>query len=90
MISFDQMRGDYPERFSRLWGEKGFKKIMNNGLYSPLCYFNHVSNVTCPGHAVLLTGSYPSQTGIVSNDFFDSPSGCTCYCTEDKSSPVKS
>jgi len=90
VISFDQMRGDYPERFSRLWGEKGFKKIMNNGLYSPLCYFNHVSNVTCPGHAVLLTGSYPSQTGIVSNDFFDSPSGCTCYCTEDKSSPVKS
>ncbi|MGA1250293.1 MAG: alkaline phosphatase family protein [Candidatus Kapaibacteriota bacterium] len=88
VISYDQMRGDYPEQFAQLWGEKGFKRIMKEGGYSPLCYFNHVSNVTCPGHAVLMTGSYPSQTGIVSNDFFDSKSGCMCYCTEDKSSPV--
>ena len=89
VISFDQMRGDYPENFSRFWGNRGFNRIMKEGAYSPLCHFNHVSNMTCPGHAVLLTGSYPSLTGIVSNDFFDSPSGCICYCTEDKKHPVK-
>jgi len=89
VISYDQMRGDYPENFSRFWGNKGFNRIMKEGAYSPLCHFNHVSNMTCPGHAVLLTGSYPSLTGIVSNDFFDSPSGCICYCTEDKKHPVK-
>jgi hypothetical protein len=83
------MRGDYPENFSRFWGNRGFNRIMKEGAYSPLCHFNHVSNMTCPGHAVLLTGSYPSLTGIVSNDFFDSPSGCICYCTEDKKHPVK-
>jgi hypothetical protein len=89
VISYDQMRGDYPESFSRFWGNRGFNRIMKEGAYSPLCHFNHVSNMTCPGHAVLLTGSYPSLTGIVSNDFFDSPSGCICYCTEDKKHPVK-
>ena len=89
VISYDQMRGDYPENFSRFWGNKGFNRIIKEGAYSPLCHFNHVSNMTCPGHAVLLTGSYPSLTGIVSNDFFDSPSGCVCYCTEDKKHPVK-
>ncbi|MFN9898806.1 MAG: alkaline phosphatase family protein, partial [bacterium] len=31
----------------------------------------------------------PSLTGIVSNDFFDTPSSCVCYCTEDKKHPVK-
>jgi hypothetical protein len=89
VISYDQMRGDYTEQFSRFWGEKGFKRIMKEGAYSPLCHFNHISNMTCPGHAVLMTGSYPSITGIVSNDFFDSPSACICYCTEDKKHPVK-
>jgi len=89
VISYDQMRGDFPEKFSRFWGKRGFNRIMKEGAYSPLCHFNHVSNMTCPGHAVLLTGSYPSMTGIVSNDFFDSPSGCICYCTEDKKHPVK-
>jgi arylsulfatase A-like enzyme len=89
VISYDQMRGDYPESFSRFWGNRGFNRIIKEGAYSPLCHFNHVSNMTCPGHAVLLTGSYPSLTGIVSNDFFDSPSGCICYCTEDKKHPVK-
>lgn len=88
VISFDQMRGDFPENFSRFWGKKGFNRIMKEGAYSPLCHFNHVSNMTCPGHAVLLTGSYPSLTGIVSNDFFDTPSACICYCTEDKKHPV--
>jgi len=89
VISYDQMRGDFPEKFSRFWGKKGFNRIMKEGAYSPLCHFNHVSNMTCPGHAVLLTGSYPSLTGIVSNDFFDTPSACICYCTEDKKHPVK-
>lgn len=88
VLSFDQMRGDFVERFSRNWGAKGFNRIIKEGSVSPLCYYNHISNMTCPGHAVILTGSYPSVTGIVSNDFFDSKLGCTCYCTEDKKHPV--
>jgi hypothetical protein len=44
--------------------------------------------MTCPGHAIILTGCYPSKTGIITNDFFDSPSSCFCYCVEDDNSPV--
>ena len=87
VISYDQMRGDYIERFNNILGDRGFKRLMKDGAHSPLCYYNHISNMTCPGHATLLTGCYPSKTGIVSNDFFDSPSACMCYCVEDKKSP---
>lgn len=88
VLSFDQMRGDFTERFSHNWGSKGFNRIMKEGSSSPLCYFNHISNMTCPGHAIILTGTYPSLNGIVSNDFFDTKLWCTCYCTEDKKHPV--
>ena len=88
VISYDQMRADYLERFSPIFSQDGFRKLESQGSSSPLCFYNHVSNMTCPGHAIILTGSYPSKTGIISNDFFDTPSSCFCYCVEDKKSPV--
>jgi predicted AlkP superfamily pyrophosphatase or phosphodiesterase len=88
VISYDQMRADYLERFSPIFSQDGFRKLESQGSSSPLCFFNHVSNMTCPGHAIISTGCYPSKTGIITNDFFDSPSSCFCYCVEDKKSPV--
>ena len=88
VISYDQMRADYIERFSPIFGQGGFRKLESQGSSSPLCFYNHVSNMTCPGHAIILTGCYPSKTGIITNDFFDSPSSCFCYCVEDDKSPV--
>lgn len=89
VISYDQMRGDYPEKWEGLWGKKGFNRIRNEGVHYTQCYFDHATNMTCPGHSVLMTGCYPAKTGIVSNDFYDKDRGKMCYCTADSLYPVR-
>lgn len=83
VMSFDQMRGDYPNRWGNLWSQQGFNRIIRQGAYFPQCYFNHASNITAPGHSVHLTGVYPWKSGIVSNDFFDRLAGRKLYCVQD-------
>lgn len=83
VMSFDQMRGDYIERFSKTWSTGGFNRLVREGAYFPNCYFGHASNITAPGHAVHLTGCYPHKTGIVSNDYYDRKAGLELYCVQD-------
>ncbi|TAE25492.1 MAG: alkaline phosphatase family protein [Candidatus Kapaibacterium sp.] len=83
VMSFDQMRGDYPNRWGHLWGQQGFNRVVRQGAYFPQCYFNHASNITAPGHSVHLTGVYPAKSGIVSNDYNDRTAGRKLYCVQD-------
>ncbi|MCS6807622.1 MAG: alkaline phosphatase family protein [Bacteroidota bacterium] len=83
IMSFDQMRGDYPRRWGHLWSQQGFNRIIRQGAYFPECYFNHASNITAPGHSVHLTGVYPWKSGIVGNDFYDRLAGRKLYCVQD-------
>lgn len=82
VISYDQMRGDYPERWGKLWGEKGFNRLKKEGRNFTNCYYNHANNMTCPGHSIIMTGCYPAKTGIVSNDFYDRNLQKHCYCVQ--------
>lgn len=83
VMSFDQMRGDYPSRWGNLWTQQGFNRIVRQGAYFPQCYFNHASNITAPGHSIHLTGTYPWKSGIVSNEFYDRVAGRQLYCVQD-------
>lgn len=83
VMSFDQMRGDYPNKWGNLWTQQGFNRIIRQGAYFPQCYFNHASNITAPGHSIHLTGVYPWKSGIVSNDFYDRAAGRQLYCVQD-------
>lgn len=85
LLSYDQMRGDYIERFRPFLRSDGFLKLADSGFNYTNCHYSHASNVTCAGHAVLMTGCNPWKTGIVSNDFFDRETQCNCYCTEEAS-----
>jgi predicted AlkP superfamily pyrophosphatase or phosphodiesterase len=89
VISYDQMRGDYPDKWQAFWGKKGFNRLRKEGVNFSQCYFDHATNMTCPGHAVLMTGCYPAKTGIVSNDFYDKDLEKMCYCTADSVYPVR-
>lgn len=82
VISYDQMRGDYAERWEKRWGQKGFNRLRKDGRNFTNCYYNHANNMTCPGHSIIMTGCYPAKTGIVSNDFFDRNLGKRCYCVQ--------
>jgi predicted AlkP superfamily pyrophosphatase or phosphodiesterase len=83
VLSFDQMRGDYIDRWKQFWGATGFNRLLKNGVHFTHCLSDHASNITAPGHAILMTGKYPHKTGIVSNDMYDRILGREQYCVED-------
>lgn len=63
-ITIDQLRGDYLEMFQHTFGEKGFKRLMNEGLvYTDLefdfPYLDRASTIT-----TIFTGANPSYHGI--------------------------
>lgn len=71
-ITIDQLRGDYLEYFKNSFGERGFKRLLNDGVV-----YNHVqfefSNIDqASSFATLFTGSNPcyhSITGMTRYDF---------------------
>lgn len=83
IVSFDQLRGDYPTSFSAYLGSRGFDRLRREGAWFPSCYFDHANLMTGPGHATLLTGCYPHRSGIPANDFCDENIGRRFYCSED-------
>ncbi|MEP6731539.1 MAG: alkaline phosphatase family protein [bacterium] len=76
LITIDQMRGDYLERFGpQLSG--GLGRLMRGGAWYTNAHHDHAITETAPGHATLLAGRFPRSTGIMANrvgvDDEDSP-----------------
>jgi hypothetical protein len=66
-ITIDQLRSDYLELFSSLYGDKGFNRLMRDGIYyRNLKYaFDNVDRSSAV--ATLYSGSYPAINGIIGN-----------------------
>src|SRR5262249_35618681 len=75
LIVVDQFRYDYLERFGDLFGGNGLKRLMNEGSFWVACNYDHMPTFTAPGHATLLTGAFPAETGIIMNEWPDLESG---------------
>src|SRR5271169_6659941 len=71
VIVIDQFRGDYLERYRDQFREGGFRVFLDRGAYFTDCNYDYANTRTGPGHATLLTGSYTSGHGIVSNEWWD-------------------
>src|SRR5271169_1115243 len=71
IIVIDQFRGDYLERYRDQFREGGFRVFLDRGAYFTDCNYDYANTRTGPGHATLLTGSYTSGHGIVSNEWWD-------------------
>jgi len=71
MVVFDQLRGDYLEKWRPLFIEGGFKRLQTEGASFTNCHYPYCYTLTAPGHTSLVTGTYPSRHGIVSNDWYD-------------------
>ncbi len=84
-IVIDQMRFDYLYRFQALYGNNGFKKLMNEGTNFTFAHFNYVPTYTGPGHSAIYTGTTPYFNGIISNDWYDKETKKMVYCTGDES-----
>jgi arylsulfatase A-like enzyme len=69
-IALDQFRADYLTRFEPHFGDTGFKRLLREGA-TMTGHYGHYATYTGPGHALLLSGSYPYVNGISSNKFYN-------------------
>jgi predicted AlkP superfamily pyrophosphatase or phosphodiesterase len=75
LIAVDQFRYDYLERFGDLFGAGGLRRLTRDGASWAECNYDHVPTETAPGHATMLTGAWPAETGIIANLWFDRAEG---------------
>lgn len=70
-LTIDQLRTDYLEAFSSLYGEKGFKRLWKEGrVFRNVQYtFSNVDRASAI--AAIYSGTTPSVNGIISNRWMD-------------------
>jgi hypothetical protein len=77
VIVVDQFRADYLERFGDLFvPQGGLRRLMRDGAQWTNANYDHMPTYTAPGHATIMTGAWPSETGIVGNDWYEREAGC--------------
>lgn len=84
VISVDQFRADYFMRFGSEF-KGGYKTLLEKGAYFPLADHGLLQNMTGPGHAAIMTGSYPYRNHIPINYWIDRDTGKENYCVQDDS-----
>lgn len=83
VISVDQMRADYLERFRPWFGKGGFNRFLETGAVFAQARHRHSATFTGPGHASIGTGLDPRDHGIVGNLWYDARVHDAVYCVED-------
>lgn len=89
VISVDQLAADYLIRFRGDFRQDGFFAVARDeGAVFENCHHQHAWTVTGPGHAALLTGTYPYVHGIVGNAWLDRGTGASVNCVADPKSAI--
>ena len=70
-ITVDQLRGDYIEYFYNTFGERGFKRLMNEGLTYNNIRFEFSDIDEASAFATLFSGSDPCYNGITGDNKYD-------------------
>lgn len=90
LLVIDQFRADYLSKYQSEFiavGAKGevggFNYLMKKGAYYPSAEYDVIQCMTCPGHAMIATGTHPYFTGIPLNDWYDVNTRKKTYCAED-------
>lgn len=71
IMVIDQLRADQPLRYFKDLKHQGLQKLLNEGSYIPFAEYPVLQNMTCPGHAMIATGSSPSANKIPMNEWYD-------------------
>ncbi len=88
VISLDQFRHDYLERFRPFFSPGGFNLLLEHGANFADCHFQHSITKTAPGHAVMLTGVHANLNGIIANDWIDRGSFERVSCVGDPAEQI--
>ena len=76
-LTIDQLRTDYMEAFSSLYGEKGFKRLLREGKVFRQAEFPFCGTDRASAIAAIYTGTTPSMNGIIAEQWLDA--GCLLY-----------
>lgn len=82
LISVDQMRGDYVDRFRHQW-TKGLHRLVTDGAWFRQTDYPYYNTVTCAGHASMSTGTVPAVHGMVLNQWWERNNSRLVACTDD-------
>lgn len=82
LVVFDQLRGDFLQKWKPLFGKDGFARLQNDGAWFTACHYPYGTTTTGPGHASMLTGTCPDRHGIVNNGWYEQ--GLSVYCAGSK------
>lgn len=75
LIVVDQFRYDYLDRFGDLFVQNGLRRLLREGASWTQSNYDHFPTYTAPGHATMMSGAFPSETGIIGNEWLDRASG---------------
>ena len=84
LISIDQMRGDYIDKYQHQWS-KGLKRLVSEGAWFRQADYPYYNTVTCAGHASISTGTVPAIHGMVLNQWWERNNSRLVSCTDDDS-----
>ena len=70
LIAVDQFRFDYLTRFRAEYRE-GINRLLQEGAVFTDANLEHYPTVTAVGHATMLSGAIPADSGIIGNDWYD-------------------
>jgi predicted AlkP superfamily pyrophosphatase or phosphodiesterase len=82
LISVDQMRADYVERYGQHW-TAGLRRLVDRGARFSQAAYPYMNTVTCVGHTTIGTGVLPRTHGMVLNEWWDRETGKGVTCTAD-------
>ncbi len=60
-ITVDALRGDLPGRYAHLFGDGGFRYLMDQGVNYTNAQYQHANTETIVGHVSLATGTVPAE-----------------------------
>lgn len=88
VISIDQFRAGYLDRFAPWFSSGGFARLRSGGTEFTACHYEHAYTKTAPGHALILSGVHARVHGIVDNVWIDRETWRQVLAVQDPDSPI--
>ena len=82
-LTIDQLRTDYMEAFSSLYGERGFKRLLREGKVFRQAEYSFNVTDRASAIAAFYTGTTPSMNGIIAERWFDPKTLRPRNCVDD-------
>ena len=82
-LTIDQLRMEYIEAFSAMYGERGFKRLWREGRIYRNAEYDYQNVDRASAMASICTGTSPHLHGIIGNAWMDRSSLQVVNCVED-------